>query len=102
MPMGTSTVGFVETVITLSRIGDYPTAMQDLVGSLTEILVTEEVRDAAAQLPAGLRTLDALHVASAQIVGRALDTLVSYDRRMLGVARAVGLPTAAPGMESPG
>lgn len=99
VPMGTSTIGFVETVRTLDRIGDYPTAMQDLLGSFTEILVTDEVRDAAARLPSGLRTLDAVHIASAQIVGPVLDSLVSYDRRMLDVARKVGLPTSAPGLD---
>jgi uncharacterized protein with PIN domain len=49
MPMGTSTLGFVETVRTLDQIGDYPSAMAELVAGFTEILVTEEVRDAALQ-----------------------------------------------------
>lgn len=99
VPMGTSTIGFVETVRTLDRIGDFPHAMRDLVQDFTEILVTEEVRDSAALLPAGVRTLDAVHVASAQVIGPTLTTLVSYDKRTLEVARSVGLPTAAPGLE---
>lgn len=99
MPMGTSTLGFVETVRTLDRIGDYPNAMADLVAGFTEILVTEEVRDAAARLPNGVRTLDAVHIASAQILNDALETLVTYDKRMFDVARSLGLPTAAPGAE---
>jgi predicted nucleic acid-binding protein len=100
MPMGTSTVGFVETVRTLDRIGDYPTAMRDLVGAFTEILVTDEVRDAAAALPSGVRTLDAIHIASAQIVGPVLNSLVTYDKRMLDAASSVGLPAAAPGLDT--
>jgi len=99
MPIGTSTIGFVETVRTLERIGDYPQAMRDLVQSFTEVLVTEEVRDRAALLPAGVRTLDALHIASAQVVGSSLDTLVGYDKRMLDVAHSVGVPVAAPGLD---
>jgi predicted nucleic acid-binding protein len=99
IPMGTSSVGFVETVRTLDQVGDFPTAMETLARVFTEILLTEEVRDAAARLPRGLRTLDAIHVASAQAIGPALDTLVTYDKRMLDAARAVGLPTAAPGIE---
>ncbi len=99
MPMGTSTIGFVETVRTLDRVGDYPDAMSDLVRTFTEILVTEEVRDAAAALPGGVRTLDAIHLASAQIIGPALNVLITYDKRMLDVARSIGLPTAAPGLE---
>jgi uncharacterized protein len=73
--------------------------MRDLVRRFTEILVTEQVRDAAALLPSGVRTLDAVQIASAQVIGPALTALVSYDKRMLDVARSVGLPTAAPGLE---
>ena len=98
VPIATSTVGLVETVRTLDRIGAFPTLMQDLVRDYTEILLTDEVRDAAARLPGRVRTLAAIHIASAQVVGDALDVLVSYDRRMLQVAHAVGLPTAAPGL----
>jgi len=98
IPMGTSSIGFVEVVRTLDRIGDYPQAMRDLVQNFTEILVTEEVRDQAALVPAGVRTLDAVHVASAQVIGPSLKVLVSYDTRMLDVAHSLGLPTAAPGL----
>ncbi len=99
IPMGTSTIGFVETVRTLDRVGDYPQAMRDLIQNFTEILVTEEVRDGAALVPAGVRTLDAVHIASAQVIGQSLNTLVSYDKRMLEVARSLGLPVAAPGLD---
>src|ERR1700755_1275043 len=98
MPMATSTLGFVETVRTMDRIGDYPDLMRDLVSGFTEILLTEEVRDAAAQLPGTLRTLDAIHVARAQVLGVSLDMLVTYDKRMLEIARAEGLPAEAPGL----
>jgi uncharacterized protein len=98
LPLGTSTVGFVETVRTLDRIGNFPNAMRDLAQDFTEILLTEEVRDAAALLPAGVRTLGAIHIASAQVVGSALTALVTYDKRMLDVGAAVGLPTSAPGL----
>ena len=96
--MGTSTIGFIETVRTLDRVGSYPTALQDLLTDFTEILVTDEIRDAAATLPGSIRTLDAIHIASAQIIGDALAVLVSYDKRMLDVAHSVGIPIAAPGM----
>lgn len=98
MPMGTSTIGFVETVRALDRIGDYPHAMRDLVRDFTEILVTDEVRDAAATLPGGVRTLDAIHLVSAQIVGPVLNALVTYDKQMLEVAHSMELPAAAPGL----
>lgn len=97
MPMGSSTLGFVETVRTLDQIGSFPHAMADLVARFTEILLTEEVRDAAAHLPSRVRTLDAIHIASAQILDDALEVLVTYDKRMYDVAASAGLPVAAPG-----
>lgn len=97
-PMGTSSLGFVESVRTLDQVGDFPDLMRDLTRDFTEILLTDEVRDAAALLPGRLRTLDAVHVASAQILGDTLDVLISYDKRMLEVAGEVGLPIAAPGL----
>ena len=98
MPMGTSTIGFIETVRTLDRVGSYPTAMDDLLADFTEILVTDEIRNGAANLPGGVRTLNAVHIASAQAIGDALAFLVSYDKRMLDIASSVGIPIAAPGM----
>lgn len=82
----------------LDHVGSYPTALQDLLTDFTEVLVTDEIRDAAAILPGSVRTLDAIHIASAQIIGDALAFLVSYDKRMLDVAHSVGIPIAAPGM----
>ncbi len=98
--MGTSTIGFIETVRTLDRVGNYPTALQDLLADFTEILVTDEIRDAAATLPGSVRTLDAVHIASAQIIGDALAFLVSYDKRMLDIAHSIGIPIAAPGLST--
>jgi hypothetical protein len=50
----------------------------------------------AAQLPPPeVRTLDALHIASAAGLAE-LDALVSYDQRMLQAARGYGLPVASP------
>jgi hypothetical protein len=100
MPMGTSTIGFIETVRTIDQIGSYPTAMQDLVAAFTEILVTDEIRDWAARLPGGVRTPAAIHIASAQAIGDELAFLVSYDKLMLDIAHSVGIPIAAPGMRT--
>lgn len=72
--------------------------MQDLLAAFTEILVTDEIRDETANLPGGVRTLDAIHIASAQAIGDELAFLVSYDKRMLDIAHSAGIPVAAPGM----
>jgi uncharacterized protein len=54
------------------------------------------LRDAARLRPAALRTLDAIHLASAQALGASLGTLVAYDARLLDAANALGLPTITP------
>lgn len=97
-PLATSTLGFVETVRTLDLMGHFPKAMEDLDARVTEILLTRDVRDGAALLVGRLRTLDAVHVASALSLGDDLTAVVTYDRRMLERARAEGLPAHAPGM----
>ncbi|MFI7015108.1 type II toxin-antitoxin system VapC family toxin [Streptomyces sp. NPDC050164] len=97
-PLATSTLGFVETVRTLDLMGHFPKAMEDLDARITEILLTREVRDAAALLVGRLRTLDAIHVASALSLRDDVTAVVTYDRRMLEAAHAEGLPVYAPGM----
>jgi predicted nucleic acid-binding protein len=62
-----------------------------LVG-LDEILL-----DAAAMLRGPmLRSLDAIHIAAAQVLGESLTSVVTYDRRMATAAREHGLTVAAP------
>jgi predicted nucleic acid-binding protein len=57
-----------------------------------------ELLDRAATLPADprLRSLDAIHVASAQAIGAELRAFVTYDRRLTEAATALGLPVVAP------
>jgi predicted nucleic acid-binding protein len=62
-----------------------------------QIDTTGVVLETASRLPDPvLRTLDAIHVATALLIREDLDVLVSYDQRMLAAAAAHGLPTAAP------
>jgi uncharacterized protein len=53
--------------------------------------------DQAAVLPFPVRSLDAIHLASAIDLGGALDVFVAYDKRLLAAAEQAGLPTASPG-----
>lgn len=53
--------------------------------------------DEAAELGSGLlRSLDAIHLATAQRLGGELRAVVTYDVRMQAEATALDLPTAAP------
>lgn len=55
------------------------------------------LRAAASLAPHDLRTLDAIHVASALSFGRDLAGLVTYDRRLAKVAAGAGIDVRAPG-----
>jgi len=62
------------------------------------VAIDDRILDAAGILEPGvLRTLDAIHLATALAVGDDLEAIVTYDERMLAAARSLGLPTAAPG-----
>jgi predicted nucleic acid-binding protein len=76
-------------------------AATGLLAGLDTIPLREWVLEAAAALPDPvLRSLDALHLASAVLMGAALDFLVAYDGRLLDAAARMGIPTAAPGARS--
>jgi uncharacterized protein len=64
----------------------------DLIG------IDDRILDAAGTLePQVLRTLDAIHLATAMAVGDDLEVIVTYDERMVDAARLLGLSTATPG-----
>jgi uncharacterized protein len=63
----------------------------DLVG------IDDRVLDAAGALdPRVLRTLDAIHLATALAIGDDLEAIITYDERMVEAARLLGIVTAAP------
>ncbi len=47
-------------------------------------------------MPAGLRTLDAVHIAAALSLGNDLGELVTYDERLAAAAAACGLLVVSP------
>jgi len=57
---------------------------------------TALVRRAATLQPPTLRTLDAIHLATAESMGSELGVVVTYDARLAEGARALGMPVAAP------
>jgi len=65
---------------------------------IDQILLGTEVLDRAATLAPHiqLRSLDAIHLAAAQVVGTDLRALVTYDHRMADAAQALGLTVEAP------
>ena len=92
-----SVVGIIETRRAVGR-HEHDIAHLDAV---LETFVTVELdsvvaRRAALLAPSTLRTLDAIHLATAIALGPELDAFVTYDDRLADAARAVGLPVVRP------
>lgn len=65
--------------------------------SIDQVPLSPQLLDDAGCLEHGLlRTLDAIHLASALRLGPALSAFVAYDKRLTDSAAAAGLPVASP------
>jgi predicted nucleic acid-binding protein len=70
-----------------------------LLADVAQISISEAVIESASRLPDPLlRSLDAIHLATALLIRDDVDTVLTYDARLREAAEAHGLPTAAPGL----
>lgn len=77
--------------------------LSEVLAVIDLVVVDRSVLAAAAELePATLRTLDAVHLASALSLGARVDALVGYDDRLLDAARAAGLSVERPARPAQG
>ena len=99
MPKVTSQLATIELVRTCRRRDEE--AVNDarlLLAGVDLLPVTGDVIEQAAAVgPAELRSLDAIHLASALLIRDDVTTLVAYDTRLQTAAIAAGLDVAAPG-----
>jgi uncharacterized protein len=73
------------------------TRARQLLARIAMLRLDDTLLDAAAALEADhLRSLDAIHIASAQTVADGLAAVVTYDRRMAEAASGIGLTVTAP------
>jgi predicted nucleic acid-binding protein len=95
--IASSVVGVIETRRAVARHLDTFEGLDVLLRSVVRIEVDRIVAALAATLElAALRTLDAIHLASAMGLSDQLDAFVTYDDRLAAAARAVGLPVVRP------
>ena len=87
-----------ELIRAAARVGAAARRLAERVlTTLDLVAVDDAILDAAGRVrPADLRTLDAVHLVSAQALGPALGGLVAYDARLLAGARGARLPTIVP------
>lgn len=72
--------------------------VEALLDRLVLVRLESALLDAAGAMPPpALRSLDAIHIQSAVVLGRQLEALVTYDARMADAARVAGLRVLTPG-----
>jgi hypothetical protein len=88
----------VEVVRASRRVGETAARRaSDVVGRVTLVELDGEVLELAAVLePVTLRTLDAIHLATALSLGDELGAFCAYDARLLEVASSAGLEVLTP------
>jgi uncharacterized protein len=95
--IATSRVGVVETIRASSRRIHDAVHRGRVLEEVEIIDLNIAIAAAAAALhPPLLRTLDAIHLATAMALMPELDAFVTYDDRMAEAARALGLPVVRP------
>jgi predicted nucleic acid-binding protein len=79
------------------------TRVPAVIARIARYNIDDVVRAAAAAFPdPELRTLDAIHLATATVIfAHRLTAFVCYDQRLLSVAAAAGLPVQSPGTDTP-
>jgi predicted nucleic acid-binding protein len=98
-PVVTSELGRVEVLRAARRVGGRVlTEARAVVGDLDLVPLDRAVQDLACDIGEPLlRTLDALHLASAVLLSEQLTAFVAYDHRLTSAAQSAGLVVATPG-----
>lgn len=92
-----SLVGIIETRRACARRSCDAAHLEAIIGSVEVIALTNEIAARASALgPAELRTLDAIHLATALALGTDLDAFITYDARLAAAAQALRIPVVSP------
>lgn len=71
---------------------------RDLLTAFDTIGIDDDIVDSAMNEPdRALRTLDAIHLSTARVLGTDLTGLLTYDDRLAGAATDAGMAVLAPG-----
>ena len=99
----TSRLATVEVPRAIARRGpESVAAARDAVAQALEAVTVIELDEQVGSVAAGLeearlRSLDAIHLASALVIRDELSAFVTYDTRLAAAARAAGLTVEMPG-----
>jgi predicted nucleic acid-binding protein len=74
---------------------------RDLLSAFSSIAIDDDIVEGAMNEPdRSLRSLDAIHLATARVLTPELDSLVTYDDRLIRAATDAGLVTVSPGTDA--
>jgi len=90
----------IEAIRACARHGrEYARTAREWLMDVSLLPLDDVVLEAATALrPTGLRSLDALHLATALSVRKELGAFIAYDDRLAEAARQHGLPVVQPGV----
>lgn len=92
-----SLLASIEVTRTARRLGGHAPALAARVLAGLRLLAIDPIAPAAAQIGGtALRSLDAIHLATALSISGELGALITYDNRMISDAQAIGLPVLSP------
>jgi predicted nucleic acid-binding protein len=97
-PLVSSALARTEVVRALMPSGEDAVARgQEVLRRVQLLRVNDRVLTEAGRLkPTELRSLDAIHLASASQLGASVGQIVTYDERMAEAAKAIGWSVASP------
>jgi predicted nucleic acid-binding protein len=97
-PAVSSALARVEVLRAIAELGEIAVARaKEVLARLDLVRISDRVLDAAGTLtPIHLRSLDAIHLATARLLGSDLSVVVTYDDRLLEAARQLGISTVSP------
>ena len=96
-PVWSSQLLLTEAMRSAGKLGIDSNLVLDALESVSLVLPSVETFFTAGELgPAALRSLDALHLATALEMGADLTGLVTYDERLAEASRGVGLAVVTP------
>jgi predicted nucleic acid-binding protein len=87
----------IEMLRAVSRVAPHRMSRANVVLSAIALLSMDDVAPAAEVIgDSALRSLDAIHLATAHEVRTELSAFVCYDKRLRDSARALGMPVESP------
>jgi predicted nucleic acid-binding protein len=93
-----SALAWTEVIRAIRRAGGSQTRAERVLSGIGLVPIDDGIiRSAAALTPATLRTLDAIHIATALSIRADVSRLVTYDDRLASAAAAAGIDVVSPG-----